>query len=58
LILDDGRFADARLRISGACRKRCGQAKRGEIENAVTQIHLNTDRLSRHRTGTQALAMW
>jgi hypothetical protein len=43
LILDDGSLADAGLRLSGACRKRCGQAKRGEIQNAVTPIHLNTD---------------
>jgi hypothetical protein len=43
-ILDDDRFADARLRVSGACRKPCGQAKCGDSKNAVTPIHFNTDR--------------
>jgi hypothetical protein len=55
-ILDDGRFADARLRMNGGRCKRCQYAKRGNIEN-VTPIHFITDRLSRHRTGSRACAM-
>jgi hypothetical protein len=51
-ILDDGGLPDARLRVNGICRQRCRYAERGEIENAVTQIHFITDRLSRHRTGS------
>jgi hypothetical protein len=41
-ILDHGRFADARLRASRACRKP-RQAQRGNAENAVTPIHFNAD---------------
>jgi hypothetical protein len=44
LILDDDRFADARLRMSGICCKPCGRAKGGDSKNAVTPIHFNTDR--------------
>ena len=44
LILDDGRFADARLRLSGPCSDSCGKKKRGDRENAVTPVHSITDR--------------
>jgi hypothetical protein len=43
-ILDDSRFADAPLRISGACSKPRRQAKCGDTDYAVTQIHFITDR--------------
>jgi hypothetical protein len=56
-VLDDGGFADPRLRVSGVCRKPCSQAKRGDTKNAVTPVHFITDRLSRHRTGSRALTM-
>jgi hypothetical protein len=47
MVLDDRRFTDPRLRVNRAGRERRGQAKRGDIENAVTPIHKTTDRLSR-----------
>jgi hypothetical protein len=43
-ILDDGRFANARLRVRGACREPRCQTKRGDIKNAVTPVHFMTDR--------------
>jgi len=44
LILDDHRFADARLRVSGIDCKPCSPAGQGERNNAVTPIHFITDR--------------
>jgi hypothetical protein len=43
--------------VSGICHKPCRQAKCGDRENAVTQVHFNTDRLSRHRTGSRTHPM-
>jgi hypothetical protein len=57
LVLDEGRFADARLRVRARCRNESGSKKRKRKEYAATQIHFTNRSTVHHRTGSRAYAM-
>jgi len=57
-ILDDGRFADARLGRERTCRQHCDCTKHKNKKRVVTRFHFKADRLSRYRTGSRTQMMW